>query len=90
MKEKMNIIAEAIYKACAEAGFKVRFSRTEYEVNVNFGVGECYGSISIGVSGFRLGLARNYVGGKLEEIPLDEALEIVTEVFKSEGVVLEV
>lgn len=85
-----NVIAEAIYKACAETGFKAEFSRNKYEVDVNFGVGENFWSVGVGISGFRSGLARIYKKDKLEEIEFDEALRLIKEGFAKVGVVLEV
>ncbi|WP_407397735.1 hypothetical protein [Treponema sp.] len=88
MEEKMNIIAEAVYKACAETGFSSEFNRSEYTVSVNFGCGDDYWSVDIGISGSRKGSGRVYEhGGKVRFVNLDEALRLITEGFRAEGVV---
>lgn len=90
MEEKMNIIAEAIYKACANTKFECEYTRTAYAVKVNFGLGNDFWAIEIGVAGYKEGMGTVYTfpddNVTARTIDLEEALKLITEGFSKEGV----
>lgn len=93
-----NVIAEAVYKACAETGFEVAFTRGKYDFAVTFyaeKLGECSVARVYGEDIFKESTdVRKYPGINGEVVIIckgaDEVVRYMAKMFAEFGVILEV
>lgn len=89
MDDRMQKIADALYKACAETGFKVRYARDQRDFTVDFFRTNNESSWITFSAWFGW---REYHFQQEEsvgrDITIDEAMHLINEGFKEYGVVV--